>query len=512
MELADELNIAATATANASDNYDDHSVTSLLWTPEQNLAVGDSALVDEQYEAAIVAYTRALSALEPTTAAAAAIPFTTSTTISEGETENAAADTTLPLQFRVLSHRSAALLRLDRFAEAHTDAWAAKNLLQTSRCTAGFRSGETILNWKRLGMACYSLHQHKDALDAFREAHQLAELKQRPSTTNASSGSTNQVSHTASIMDSNNNENNTSFFLEWMDRCRMHISSSSSPDQPVTKINPTTSKAPPTASRTGSAQQQPAGPSSNAETTVPKYQYYQSDKFMTIAILESNVPAADLTTEFATHAVTVRLKKAGTDHTVVAGTVCEAIVPEECRVAIRDDKVLIKLRKATANTEWQTLLSTKKPKQSTTATTSTVANGKGETAAVDGSEVLAGAATGTIAAATSNIHAEPAAPKARPYASQKNWDSIAKDIAELEEAEKPAGDDAMNKLFQSIYAGADEDTKRAMIKSYQTSGGTVLSTNWKEVKEKDYENERVAPKGQEWKNWEGDKLPMKEDD
>ena len=28
---------------------------------------------------------------------------------------------------------------------------------------------------------------------------------------------------------------------------------------------------------------------------------------------------------------------------------------------------------------------------------------------------------------------------------------------------------------------ADEDTRRAMVKSYQTSGGTVLSTNWDEV-------------------------------
>ena len=52
----------------------------------------------------------------------------------------------------------------------------------------------------------------------------------------------------------------------------------------------------------------------------------------------------------------------------------------------------------------------------------------------------------------------------------------------------------------------------AMKKSFQTSGGTVLSTNWlqqqqqqnnnnnhnnnnrKEVKEKDYENEKQAPK------------------
>ena len=30
-------------------------------------------------------------------------------------------------------------------------------------------------------------------------------------------------------------------------------------------------------------------------------------------------------------------------------------------------------------------------------------------------------------------------------------------------------------------AGADEDTRRAMNKSFQESNGTVLSTNWKEI-------------------------------
>jgi len=50
-----------------------------------------------------------------------------------------------------------------------------------------------------------------------------------------------------------------------------------------------------------------------------------------------------------------------------------------------------------------------------------------------------------------------------------------------------------------------------MVKSMQTSGGTVLSTNWDEVKESDYEKERVAPKGMEWKNYEGDKLKMKKE-
>eukprot|EP01046_Picozoa_sp_COSAG06_P043290 COSAG06_NODE_5652_length_3341_cov_2.227637_2_plen_43_part_00 len=40
-----------------------------------------------------------------------------------------------------------------------------------------------------------------------------------------------------------------------------------------------------------------------------------------------------------------------------------------------------------------------------------------------------------------------------------------------------------------------------MNKSMQTSGGTCLSTNWGEVKEKDYESEKTAPKGMEWKKY-----------
>jgi len=94
------------------------------------------------------------------------------------------------------------------------------------------------------------------------------------------------------------------------------------------------------------------------------------------------------------------------------------------------------------------------------------------------------------------------------YSSSRNWDSIVKEEEEI----NPEGDEALNALFQNIYKDASDETRRAMVKSFQTSGGTCLSTNWDEVGEKDYENERVAPKGMQWKDWEGKKLPMKEDD
>lgn len=61
----------------------------------------------------------------------------------------------------------------------------------------------------------------------------------------------------------------------------------------------------------------------------------------------------------------------------------------------------------------------------------------------------------------------------------KNWDALEKEAAKDEE--KADGDKALNQLFAQIYKDADDNTKRAMMKSFTESNGTCLSTNWDEV-------------------------------
>ncbi|PAV88635.1 hypothetical protein WR25_22624 [Diploscapter pachys] len=83
---------------------------------------------------------------------------------------------------------------------------------------------------------------------------------------------------------------------------------------------------------------------------------------------------------------------------------------------------------------------------------------------------------------------------------KKNWDKLEKEMEKEEEDEQLEGDAAVSKLFKKIYAGASDDVKKAMLKSYTESNGTVLSTNWEEIAKKTTETK--PPDCMEFKKYE----------
>lgn len=82
-----------------------------------------------------------------------------------------------------------------------------------------------------------------------------------------------------------------------------------------------------------------------------------------------------------------------------------------------------------------------------------------------------------------------------PNSSKKKIDWSKIDIDD-DETDQNQSTDA---FFQQLYADADPDTRRAMMKSFIESNGTTLNTNWEEVKKAPVETS--LPEGQELKEW-----------
>lgn len=79
---------------------------------------------------------------------------------------------------------------------------------------------------------------------------------------------------------------------------------------------------------------------------------------------------------------------------------------------------------------------------------------------------------------------------------QKDWSKINFDEFGDDLEENSGSADA---FFQKLYANADPDAKRAMMKSFIESNGTTLNTNWEDVKNKKIEPS--PPEGMELKHW-----------
>ncbi|KAF9111181.1 Protein SGT1 A [Mortierella sp. AM989] len=175
-----------------------------------------------------------------------------------------------------------------------------------------------------------------------------------------------------------------------------------------------------------------------------RHEWYQNDTYVTINIFIKNIKNDSVDINITENALSVSVKMpTGSDYSLELEPLSHPIIPSESKFEILSTKIEIQLKKDCFGIKW---------------------------GALEGDDANAGSMATTTAAA-------PAYPSSSKKS--KNWDALEKEAAK--EEEKADGDKALNQLFAQIYKDADDNTKRAMMKSFTESNGTCLSTNWDEV-------------------------------
>ncbi|XP_012286770.1 protein SGT1 homolog [Orussus abietinus] len=209
---------------------------------------------------------------------------------------------------------------------------------------------------------------------------------------------------------------------------------------------------------------------SNDQMPIPKirHEWYQTETHVIIAILAKNADDVKIVYGETTLSVSAKLPS-GNDYSLEID-LAHKVVPDSCTHKVLPSKIEIKLKKCDGH-RWNSL------------------EGAAVAPAVEQPPLI-------------QFLQSTGQPPKYPSSSKKtcDWDKIEKEITTEEEQVSSQGNDAVIALFKRVYDNGTDDVKRAMIKSYQESGGTVLSTTWEEVGKTKVE--RKTPDGMEWKPWD----------
>lgn len=209
-----------------------------------------------------------------------------------------------------------------------------------------------------------------------------------------------------------------------------------------------------------------------------KDDWYQNNETVTVNILAKGAPKDNVTVEFERESLTVSFPVAGSssEYNFDIEPLYAAIEPAQSSFRVTPNKVEITMKKATAGIKWHKL----------------EGDGQVEAAAAsqDKARIPEHVLTGKVKQETA-----PAYPTSS-KSGAKNWDKVV--LEDLDDKDEIEGDETSH-FFKKLYKDATAEQQRAMMKSYQESGGTVLSTDWSSVGEKTINPE--PPEGMEAKKY-----------
>lgn len=209
-----------------------------------------------------------------------------------------------------------------------------------------------------------------------------------------------------------------------------------------------------------------------------KHDWYQSNDSVTVNILAKGAPKDATVVEFEKDSLSVSFPITGSssEYHFSAEPLYASIDPSQSKFRVTPNKVEITLKKAAQGVKWHTLEGLDRKVEPS--------NDENKTAIP--SHVLTSKPTQESA---------PAYPTSS-KSGAKNWDKLATE--DLDDKDDMDGDETSH-FFKQLYKGASAEQQRAMMKSYQESGGTVLSTDWSNVGSKTIVPE--PPEGMEAKKY-----------
>ncbi|KAL4737616.1 hypothetical protein BDV11DRAFT_191299 [Aspergillus similis] len=211
-----------------------------------------------------------------------------------------------------------------------------------------------------------------------------------------------------------------------------------------------------------------------------RHEWYQSNDSVVVTLYAKGVDKEKVDAEIKSDSVSVQFPlPSGADYALNLDPLFASIDESASKVTTFSTKIELVLRKQIPGQKWGSLESSSTDIKSSTITPTTASS----------------APTSAPSYPTSSRHGP------------KDWDKLASTLT-AKKAKKPRarqddkvkekiegeedsdnegsvdseyGGDPVDGFFKKLYAGADEDTRRAMVKSFVESNGTSLSTNWGEV-------------------------------